>query len=494
MRSSKLLSVPILAIALTVMSCGGTERSADEKLPPPVDRDLPALAKDGTLNVLMAFNSTSYFIYRGEPMGFEYELLEKFAEDHDLKLSVEVVRDAADIWPALNKGEADVAAARVYARKAEDRSIAYTQPIHVTSAAVVQRVGEAVKPVEPTAPAPKLNENAVPIPARTIDSPADLAGRKVWVPNRSALEEVLVEVQDEITGDIEVVEVKGVASAEPLIRKVVSGEIGLTAAAHDVAQLKSEYFENLAVKPTLGPDLQLVWGVRANAPRLLEALNKWIDANRPLVRELYEKYYVDRPGLQEGEVEIEAETGKISEYDDLMKRHAAAIGWDWRLLASQTFQESRFDPDARSWAGAVGLLQLMPGTAREVGVGNSRDPDQNVAGAVRYIGKLEKQWKDEVPDPKERLKFVLASYNAGRGHVLDAQRLATKNGQDPKVWDNVAYWMLQKSKRSVYNDPVVKHGFVRGLEPVEYVDRILARYDHFQEVLSASEAARRPAA
>ena len=166
----------------------------------------------------------------------------------------------------------------------------------------------------------------------------------------------------------------------------------------------------------------------------------------------------------------------------MLAREAKGIGWDWRLLAAQVAQESRFDPRARSWAGARGLLQLMPRTAREVGVRNPNDPSQNVAGGVRYLAMLSDAWEDEIPDEAERLKFVLASYNAGRGHVLDAQRLAEKHGDDPHVWEDVAYWLLQKSKPSVYRDRVVRYGYVRGLEPVQYVSRILERYDRYRSV------------
>jgi membrane-bound lytic murein transglycosylase F len=128
----------------------------------------------------------------------------------------------------------------------------------------------------------------------------------------------------------------------------------------------------------------------------------------------------------------------------------------------------------------------MPRTAREMGVRNTANPSQNVAGGVRYLARLTDQWSDEIPDEAERLKFVLASYNAGRGHVLDAQRLAEKHGDNPQSWDDVAYWLLQKSKRSVYRDPVVRYGYVRGLEPVQYVNRILERYDRYRSVTEDS--------
>lgn len=484
-----LLSVKFILLAV-LAGCSG-----EVAAPPPVERDLDRVISGGVLNALMTFNSTSYFIYRGEPMGFEYELLRQFARDHDLELKVDVIRDAEEILPRLNRGEADVAAARIFQRLVADTELRYTIPIHATRTSVVQRTGPPSEVDMPALASDAIQldpETEAQVPAKRVDEPEDLAGRRVHIPNRSPIEDVLVEVLDESTGEVEIVQVRGVASAEPLIRRVARGEISLTASPGDVARLSGDYYDNLAVRPSLGPEINVVWAIRTNAPQLESALNTWIGENRESIEELYQKYFADRRGYLERIEDdfLTSETGRLSRYDGLLRKHASALGWDWRLLASQIYQESKFDPNARSWAGAVGLLQLMPGTAREVGVKNSRDPEENVAGAVRYLQKLITAWTPEVPDEQERLKFVLASYNAGRGHVLDAQRLAEKNGQDPKVWENVAYWMIQKSKRAVYTDPVVRYGYVRGLEPVTYVELILSRYDHYLDFVPEQPEAR----
>jgi membrane-bound lytic murein transglycosylase F len=176
---------------------------------------------------------------------------------------------------------------------------------------------------------------------------------------------------------------------------------------------------------------------------------------------------------------LTSETGRLSPYDDLFREYAKIPGWDWRLVASQAYQESRFNPRARSWAGATGIMQIMPRTARELRV-NPRDPRQSIEGACRYLWKLDDQWKKEIPRESERIKFILGSYNVGMGHVQDAQRLAKKHGDDPGKWDDVGYWLIRKSKRAVYNDPVVKYGFARGTEPVTYVDLILDRFEHYK--------------
>jgi membrane-bound lytic murein transglycosylase F len=217
-------------------------------------------------------------------------------------------------------------------------------------------------------------------------------------------------------------------------------------------------------------------------------LNKWIDEkqNGTFFDKLYQKYFIDRRNYLE-RVEsgfLTSKTGKLCPYDDLLKQHAGELPWDWRLLAAQAFQESRFKPDAHSWAGATGLLQLMPATAKQYGVKNALDPEDNVQGAVKFLKWLDGFWRERIADDNERLKFILASYNCGAGHVQDAQRLAEKYGGNPQSWEDVSYWLLQKSTQEYSTDPVVKFGFCRGLEPVNYVTHILQRYDRYKQFLA----------
>src|SRR5207237_6995736 len=128
----------------------------------------------------------------------------------------------------------------------------------------------------------------------------------------------------------------------------------------------------------------------------------------------------------------------------------------------------------------------MPRTARSLKV-NPRDPRASVEGACRYLWQMDSAWKS-IANEDERIKFILASYNVGTGHVQDAVRLAEKFGDDPKSWDDVAYWLVRKSKRNVYNDPVVKHGYARGTEPVAYVDQILGRFENYRQFVEEAPA------
>ena len=176
--------------------------------------------------------------------------------------------------------------------------------------------------------------------------------------------------------------------------------------------------------------------------------------------------------------------GNISPFDEIIRRESAAKGWDWRLIASIIFQESQFDTHASSWAGATGLMQLMPETAKSFGVEDILDPQQNIRGGIRLLSWLDSQFKSEIPDPEERISFVLAAYNVGLGHVQDAQRLAGKFGKNPFRWaNNVDFYILNKSHVRYYTDPVVKWGYARGREPYEFVVSVLNNYGHYKNVI-----------
>ena len=495
-------SIGLAAVATT------TNPELGVDIPDPIQRDLDAILARDTLVALTSYNSTSYFVYRGEAFGYEYELLNDFAEETGITFVMKVVpRDSLLYY--LNTGRGDIAAARLEPVEEDTSRFAFSEILYTTQAAVVQQTapldsvadaGELVVPEQvPEEIAERIDQapgeqqlNPLQIRARQIERPSDLAGEEVFLPEEDPYVDRLVELQNALTGEIEVVEVD--TNSVSLIRQVAVGNIELTVAQENVAELEQGYFSNLRVSPTIGAPHGIAFAVRKNAPELRQQLDAWILDQRDGGRwaQLYRKYFVDRQGYREriDTGYLAGETGTLSDYDALLKEYAPSIGWDWRLLASQMYQESRFKPRARSWAGAMGLLQLMPATAREVGVADPYDPRENVAGAVRYLEWLnDTYWEEEIPDITERTKFILASYNAGSGHVFDAQRLTEKNGGDPTLWADVAFWLLQKSKPEVYNDPVVKYGYARGLEPVTYVTRILGRYDHYSQFVDSVEGA-----
>jgi membrane-bound lytic murein transglycosylase F len=454
----------------------------------PVARDLADIDSGGVLRVLFTFNSTGYFLYRGETLGYEYELLTLFAHDRKLRLEPIVVRNSRELFDHLNRGDGDVVAAQLsIPSPSSPIGVSVTDSLYETAPVVVQRseTGNAATPTVAKALAREQKESTpsnIQVRARLVATPRELAGQKVQIPRTSPYREHLLELNDALTQDIDVVEVD--ESSDRLIQRLSEGEIAFTVAAENVAALKTVEYTNLIVKPAIGPPEPVVWAVRRNAPQLLVQLNQWIAAKRKsgLLAVLYRKYFLDRRAFtaRASSPYLTAESGTISPYDDWFREFAVIPGWDWRLIASQAFQESRFNPAAHSWAGAVGLMQIMPKTAKQLHA-NAADPKQSVEAACRYLWTLDKEWKGSIKDEAERLKFILASYNVGTGHVQDAVRLAEKNGDDPHSWIDVSYWLIRKSKRSVYNDPVVKHGFARGTEPVAYVDQILGRWSNYKE-------------
>ncbi len=235
------------------------------------------------------------------------------------------------------------------------------------------------------------------------------------------------------------------------------------------------------------------WPTRSNTPLLTESIKKWWNPKRAreLAAQARKPHTVkrrSRPAMQD------RQHGVISPYDDLFIRHSATAGWDWRLLAAQCYQESGFDPKAVSWAGAQGLMQLMPATAAHLGVSASQvfDPESNIAGAARYINQLNATFRD-ITDPQERIAFVLAAYNGGAHHVRDAMTLTRKNGGDDKVWSQVSPYILHLAEPRYYRDPDVKYGYMRGSETEGYVRLILQRWADYRGSARAATGGSKPA-
>src|SRR6266446_9525766 len=457
-RSARLAAAILLGIVIPIFAACHRKAYAElEQIDPidrrsnlpmvgPITRDLADIKQRGTLTILAPYNSTTYFIYRGEPLGYEYELLQSFAKAQGLDLKMVVVADTKSLFSILNSGEGDIAANRIVPTPDNETDVSFTRALYRTEPVLVQQGEPPAKAGKGTekamAPGPADQTPEVDIQARLITKPAQLTGKTVMLPEQSPYNRTLIELGDENSGEIHVVEM-GALQDEALAQKVAKGEIEFTVMQKNLAELKEAEFKNLKVRPIIAKSHSVAWAVRKNSPELMQALNSWIEEkqNGSLFDKLYQKYFIDRRNYLE-RVEsgfLTSTTGKLCPYDDLLKQHANELSWDWRLLASQAFQESRFKPDAHSWAGASGLLQLMPATARQYGVKDSLDPSDNVQGAVKFLKWLDEFWRERITNNSERLKFVLASYNCGAGHVRDAQRLTEKYGGNSQSWEDVSY-------------------------------------------------------
>lgn len=250
----------------------------------------------------------------------------------------------------------------------------------------------------------------------------------------------------------------------------------LTLVDSHLAALESTYRDDIQPLWTLEGDRDIAWGLRANQPRLKKQLDAYISRHyKGLFYNVTFNRYFKEPKTIRLHEEYRVEAGKeISPYDDLIKEYALEYGFDWRLVVSQMYQESRFNPDARSFAGAQGLMQVMPRTARQFGFSDPHDPEQGIAAGMAYLQWLEDRFPQRL-ELAQKLYFGLAAYNAGAGHVEDARRLAQRLGKDPDVWfDNVETAMLLLSRPQYARQ--ARFGYVRGSEPVKYVREIRNRY------------------
>ncbi len=461
-----------LAVLLSHVGC----RPPAEENPAPASpvADLEEIIARGKLVAATGYGATSYFIYKGRPMGFEYELLERLARHLDVDLEILILRDMDRMFEILEQGEADIIGLGLTVTKARAEKISFTTHHNEIRQVLVQR-----KP-----------SNWHQLKLHVIDdtlvrSPVQLLGKSVHVWGGSSYYARLQNLAEELGGDIQIVEMPGSLSTEDLIAMVANGEIDYTVADENIALIAQAHHPNIDVRTAVSLSQRIAWAVRQRSPLLLSAVNLWMEEEKKsqAFNVIYNKYYRNRSAYRARAESpyYSAAGGKISRWDDLVQARADEIGWDWRLLSSMIYQESRFDPAEQSWAGAAGLMQLLPETAARFGIHNLYDPEANVEAGTRYLAWLEKIWEELVPEAGERTKFILASYNAGTGHVLDARRLALKYGRDPSLWDgHTAEFLLRKSQRQYFNDPAVQHGYCRGQEPFDYVVEVLERYEHYK--------------
>lgn len=244
--------------------------------------------------------------------------------------------------------------------------------------------------------------------------------------------------------------------------------------AEVVSKLKSGGGDVMALLP---PD-----SLRANEKSLEEELRKWYRPEMIAEARKEEKrmFTVAKVKRRVYSPYLNRSSGIISKYDALFQKYAPVARWDWRLMAAQCYQESCFDPQARSWAGARGLMQIMPKTAAHLGLPMEQihDPEANISAAARYLQQLMQTFGD-IPNVHERQNFVLAAYNGGAGHVRDAMALARKHGADTRTWGSVSRYLALLSNPEYYRDPVVKNGYMRSSETIDYVERIRSRYSQY---------------
>jgi membrane-bound lytic murein transglycosylase F len=441
--------------------------------------DLDDFRQRGKLVAITDFNSTNYFIYKGTPMGLHYELLRSFADYSGLNLEIITENDINKSIDMLNSGEADLLAVDLSVSSLRERQLTFTGTTGQTRQVLIQRKPNRWSSLT----GPELDKSLV-------RSKSSLSGKTVYVQSGSSAVACLNQINEQTGGKIMIIEVP--YETEDLISLVAKREIDFAVCDENIALVNTGYYPVIDAKTVLTSMQDLAWGVRREKSEKLAILfNNWLGSfrNTDTYALLYAKYFKNSWSNRIIKSDYYTlTTGKVSPWDVAIKSFSDTIKWDWRLLTSLIYQESRFDPNVTSFAGAYGLMQVMPATGRNFGVDIKASPENNIRAGVRYLRYLQVFFSERIPDENERLKFILAAYNAGEGNILDAMKLAEKHGRNPLIWnDNVAYYLLKKTDPSYYNDPVVKFGYCRGNEPVNFVSEILQRYSEYKYIIPSGK-------
>ncbi|MDE5795180.1 MAG: transglycosylase SLT domain-containing protein [Muribaculaceae bacterium] len=469
MKKLKTFATIIFIISAFVMtSCQCGRKKGHE-----IDLDGMHVQLPDTLRVGMLNSPTTYFDYRGTPMGYDYELMSRFTKFYGIEFKVIVGGTISEMIQWLDEGKIDVLASPVPVTAEFQDRVLLCGPRNVSNQVLVQNID--------------LSKDSV------VKDVTDLVGREVSVQNDSKYYYRIINLDEEIGGGIKIKTVaKDTISDDDLLNMVWKGEIPLTIVDSDVAEAALSYYPGLDISVKVSLDQYSRWAVASESQGIAKALDKWFADEKNDERDLFKKYYhlsklefFDGPHDDLEDLRLLTFTdGRISNYDNVFKAAAKKSGLDWRLIAAIAYVESHFDADVRSWAGAMGIMQVMPRTAESYDYTPEEmlNPSKCVDVAINILSDLNNLFEKKVPDPIERENFILASYNSGPGHILDAIALANKYGLNSQKWDdNVEVAAIMKSKPAYYRDPVVKNGYFRGKETVNFVRKVQSTYSYFKD-------------
>lgn len=426
--------------------------------------DLDAIKKHGFLRAVTRNEPGSYYMWKGRIMGFEYELLRELAKEMDLRLDIVVAPAHEDLQKMLEQGEADIAASLLsITQRRKDEGMAFG-PAYMSQRVLLVSHGKD---------------------SPTVADIRELSGKTVYVLKSSNHYDLALELQKKVP-DLKIELVPETSTIHDVLEGVSRGDYPLSIA--DEATVKLQQEDGLNIHSDLvvqeeGNDY--AWMMRSSNPELQREIDRFFrkPSTRKLVRTLTSKYF-DKPLKPRQEIFSLNRKGNISPYDNLVRKYTRDYDFDWRLVVAQMFQESTFNPKAKSWVGARGLLQVMPDTGKQMGEKNLYNPENGIRAGVKYLRWLHEKFEDKGISPENQMWFTLAAYNAGLGHVYDAQDLAEEKGWNPQVWfDNVEDAMLLLSDKKYYAK--ARYGYARGREPYNYVRSIRARYQTYVQLLDA---------
>jgi membrane-bound lytic murein transglycosylase F len=425
--------------------------------------DLMQIKERGRIDVSLGYNSLNYYILHGRPAGFQFELARYFAEFLGVELHITVTNDISEAIDLLKKGKTDIVCADLTIIPGRfGKDIAFTVPWSSTKQVLVQNL--------------KNRKHTL------VKNISELSGKTIYVPRGSVFPIIIMNACSGMSPMPYIVEVPGYGS-EQLIDAVAEGKISYTVADFHLAVYHTSIYDNIDVGLAVGNEKPMGWCVRSCSAQLLDTLNKWLldFSESRQFGYLHHRYFVNsfKSDKFNGEY-FSIKTGRISPYDETIKKYSREIGWDWRLIASLIYEESHFRTDLVSPSGAFGIMQLMPETARTLGIDSASTPEEHIRAGLKLLKSMDNNLQPFVSDDNERIKFVLASYTLGEGHVLDAIALAEKYRKNPEIWENnVEYFLIMKSQKKYFMDEVVKYGYCKGKVASIFVRNILERYEHY---------------
>ncbi len=407
--------------------------------------------KTDRLFILLYCNSSDYFLYKGTPIGFQYDLLKIMCNSLGKEPFITLSKNPDDIKTNLHTSKYDIIAIDLDTRKKGKESLLFSTPHSTSYPVMIQRVDDDLSH------------------RKFLYIPAHFPGRIVAdsLPRSDHWELIKSDQMD----------------VEDFFELLVESKIDYLVADYNTAITLLPFYPDLEIKHQLGPTYQRRWILNPANVKHNKEINDWLArySKTDDYKKLCARYFSPKSKYLL-KASVEKRTGRISSYDKIIKKYSQQRNIDWCFVASIIYQESRFHTDVVGVGGSLGIMQLMPETAERYGVDTNSNIEQHIYAGIKLISFLDRLFKD-VTDQSERMFFVAASYNAGPGHIQDAQRLCRKFGGNPYVWRDVEYYLELKSEKEFYNDPVVKNGYYPGRHTSRYTQHVMERYQAYKITL-----------
>lgn len=397
------------------------------------------------------FGPQIYFSSGQGESGYDYEMASRFAKYLNLELKMKPFANISELYGALRAGKIDIIAAGLADTPSRREKFRVGPPLYRVNQVLVYRQG--------TRPPKDIN---------------DLQG-DITVITDSSFVDTLSELQ--ISNPNLIWKQEKDKDSEELLAMIASGDLQYTIADSTSLDINRRFMPELREGAVLKEKQPVVWLLPPNNSDLLmsKLLAFWhIEKRSGTLAHLNEKYFahVKRFDYVDTRAFIRAIDNKLPKYQETFEKYAGDI--DWRKLAATAYQESHWNPNARSPTGVRGLMMLTLPTAKQVGIKNRLDPYQSIQGGAKYLNSMLERLPESIPE-SQRMWFALASYNIGFGHVEDARKLAQSMGLNPSAWRDIKEVLPLLQKRKHYKK--TRYGYARGNEAVHYVDSIRRYYD-----------------